>query len=317
MLNYQNTKAAIAPIKGFTLEKEEIALFEKHKPLGYILFTRNFRDIAQLQELITSLKNITNQEKTLILIDQEGGRVARLKGPDFTVLEPAATYIGNTTSELETNITKLESDFYKVGSELKSMGINVNCAPVADLLYPEASNVIGDRSYGKDPNNVIALCNAADKGLAKAGVQSIMKHIPGHGRATKDSHHELPIISNSLEELMQTDFKVFKDLKIQMAMTAHIVFKEIDPELPVTLSKKCIDFIRNELGYKGLIITDALEMRAIKKDIAESVKLASNAGCDILLYCNPDIVELTTFLEHTQMVTEIVTDKIEKLCCFV
>ena len=247
------TKNIVLGISGLSLTTEETALFQKHQPYGIILFKRNCDNEKQLKDLTSSIKTILPEAK--IFIDQEGGRVARLKEPNFKEF-PAAN-IFKTEEEVYQN-------YFEMGKYLKSFGIDVNCAPVADLFFPYADKIIGDRSFGSDADQVIKFASACAKGLIDAGIVPIIKHIPGHGRALVDSHLELPVVNTDLEELEQSDFAVFKALKdLPMAMTAHVIYTSLDEIHPVSISKKAIKYIRDVLEFKGLLISDDLNMKAL------------------------------------------------------
>ena len=187
---------------------------------------------------------------------------------------------------------------FQIASELKELGFTTNCTPVADLLFDGADNVIGDRSFGSDPEIVVAFCKEVIRAHKDAGIEPIIKHIPGHGRATKDSHYHLPRITASLEELEKTDFVIFKELAplVNFAMTAHCVYEAIDPVLPATQSKIVIDYIRNNIGFTGDIFTDAIEMDALTGNVADRAKASLEAGCNYVLHCTSNITEMEEIL---------------------
>ena len=281
------TKPAILGISSTILTLEEIELFKIHQPYGIILFKLNCENEIQLKALTTSIREIIPNCK--ILIDQEGGRVARLRKPNFIEF-PAANTLSTANQAYE--------NYFSMGKYLKSFGIDVNCAPIADLYYPYAHNIIGDRSFGSDVNMVVKLASAAAQGLIDSGVVPIIKHIPGHGRALVDSHLELPIVDTDLNTLEQTDFAVFKQLNnLPMAMTAHVIYNALDTELPVTTSKKSIEYIRKEIGFKGLLISDDINMKALQGSLAQLTIQVLEAGCDIVLHCSGDIGEIREVLE--------------------
>jgi beta-N-acetylhexosaminidase len=280
--------------QGTSLTPEEREFIKKHQPLGLILFSRNCVDAEQIKELVADFKRLLKHEHPMVLIDQEGGRVARLKEPNFWH-PPAASHFVDIMENKGVDTAKKEvfENYYKIACQLSELGINVDCAPVCDLSFPETHDVIGDRSFGADVDSVTELARAAHLGLQKGGVHSIIKHIPGHGRARCDSHLELPVVDASLAELEATDFRVFKNLNdLPMAMTAHITFTALDPKQPVTTSEKAIKYLRSQLGYKGLIMTDDLSMKALKGSVGENAKQSLAAGCDILLHCNGNMQEM-------------------------
>lgn len=295
----KTVKPIIIGISTTKLTDKEKTLLQEHNPLGVALFRRNIeknekgeQNKEALIQLINDIKEILG-ENSLIAIDQEGGKIQRLIKPTFYDAPPAKTF-GDLATEkgLEVAIEECKQNYNKIGKELKSLGINLDFAPVADLSYEEAHDVIGNRSFGSKSETVVSLCLASLEGLQKEGIQGCIKHMPGHGRAKADSHKELPRVNASLEELKETDFKVFKELsasnETKLAMTAHIVYESIDPNTPATLSSKVINYIRNEIGYKGLIITDAIEMKALNGEMQDIARKTLEAGVDIILECTGD-----------------------------
>ncbi len=281
-------KKVILGISTFQLTEEEKELLKEYQPYGIILFKRNCQDPNQLQQLTRSIKMIIPDCK--IYIDQEGGRVARLRQPEFIEF-PAANSFKNAVD--------FYNNYKKMGEYLYSLGIDANCAPVADLFYPFADNIIGDRSFGVDVKQVVKYAKAAAEGLLDAGIMPVIKHIPGHGRALVDSHLELPIIETELAILEETDFKVFRDLNnLPLAMTAHVVYTALDPEFPVSISKQAIEYIRNIIGFKGLIMSDDINMKALKGNLGDLTTQAFEAGCDIVLHCSGNLAEMKEVLAH-------------------
>lgn len=269
-------KRAIIGIEGPVLSDREIQMLEQFKPYGIILFKRNCATREQLIFLNKQIKSISSESK--VFIDQEGGRVARLKKPEFDEFPSAASL--RDSSEVFYN-------YKKMGEYLYDLGIDANCAPVADLFYPFADNIIGDRSFGSSADEVIEFASAAAEGLMESGIIPIIKHIPGHGRALVDSHMELPVVTTDLAELEETDFRVFKELKhLPLAMTAHIIFTNLDPKFPVSISKKSINYIREKIGFKGGIMSDDIGMKALSGSFEELTSQVLNAGCDIVLHCS-------------------------------
>lgn len=313
-------KAIIFGIKGTSLTEEEKEFFKKVNPVGFILFSRNLETSSQIKQLIQNLYLCTDRENIPILIDQEGGRVQRL-GPKLGYNRyPAAQLFSNLEmKDLERAKELCKINFRILGSDLINLGINVNCAPCLDILDPSAHNVIGDRSFGNEPKIISILGKAAIDGLREAGVMPIIKHIPGHGRALVDSHLELPEVTLSMEELENTDFLPFKELALysELAMTAHIVYKAIDPDFPITLSPKGIRFIREHIGFKGILISDDLSMKALEGSLDELAEKSYKAGCDLVLHCNGNLEEMKQVskvdLPVNKLVQEILTDKSSKL----
>jgi beta-N-acetylhexosaminidase len=298
------SKRVILGINSYSLTIEEKELIAKHQPLGFILFARNFQDKEQLKRLTNELQNIVNHDFVPILIDQEGGRVQRLKGHGYWLAPNAKYFADMAQSDFTKAWRAVFLNYYLIGCDLKQSGINVNCAPVADLLCDGADAIIGDRSFGDSVEMVVALCNAACEGLLCAGVLPIIKHIPGHGRATSDSHLELPVINDDMASLINSDFEIFRCLKNwPMAMTAHIKYTCLDDANPVSCSKTAINFIRNELEYKNIIISDDIAMKALSGSYADKTKKVLKSGCDIVLHCTGDINEMQEILANTSKVT--------------
>jgi len=293
-------KPVIFGIKGKSLSEEEITFFLKHKPAGFIIFKRNIESKSQLTELCASLTALFPEREVLILIDQEGGRVQRLTEPHAKKY-PAPKEFSDLidTIGMEAALRATYDSNYEMALELKSCGINVNCTPVADLSFIGANSVIGDRSFGSDPSVVIAFCEQVIKAHLNAGVEPIIKHIPGHGRALADSHFALPILDTPLVELEATDFVPFKELgeKCRFAMTAHIVYNCLDTENTATLSSVIIDYVRKNIGFKGEIITDCITMKALPGTYAEKAKGSIASGCDYVLHCNGVMEEMLEIAE--------------------
>jgi beta-N-acetylhexosaminidase len=279
---------------GPVLSDEERALFRDVRPWGFILFARNIENPAQVRSLLSQLRQTVDDPAAPILIDQEGGRVARLCEPHWHIRPPAARfgalYLENQEKALEA--TYLNARL--IAHDLAGLGINVDCLPVLDVPVAGASDVIGDRAFGGDPAVVIDLGRAQIQGLMEGGVLPVMKHIPGHGRAGADSHLALPRVSASAEELSASDFVTFRSLDTcPIAMTAHVVYEAIDPQRPATTSPKVIrDVIRGEIGFDGLLMSDDLSMKALDGPLALRARTALLAGCDLVLHCNGDISEM-------------------------
>jgi beta-N-acetylhexosaminidase len=274
------------------LSEEESLFFATIKPVGIILFRRNIKDAVQLKALTDSLRALLGED-LLILIDQEGGKVARLTPPHFPELPAAALYGTAYAHSPKEALEALALHTKITAAMLHKCGIQVVCAPVADLLHEGAHSVIGDRSYGSNLETVIALTSHYVATALSSGMLPIIKHIPGHGPSKADSHVARSHVTTALATLEAADFAVFKALNhVPMAMTAHVVYDAIDPELPATLSPKVIDYIRNTLGFSGIIITDALEMKALSGKLNELATQALKAGCDIVLHCSGNMAEM-------------------------
>jgi beta-glucosidase-like glycosyl hydrolase len=300
-------KNIIFGISGKVLTDHEIELIETTKPHGVILFSRNCENKIQIKKLTNHIKSI--HPETKIFIDQEGGRVQRIKPPIIDTKYPNMEYFGNIYDEDKSaGLKAVEENFYHLMHELKDLGIDITCAPVCDLRFKDAHDVIGDRSFGYTVEKIVDLSKAALEGIHKAGGEGVIKHIPGHGRAFADSHKELPHIDTSLEELEQTDFAVFKALanSCPYAMTAHVVYTALDSELPATLSPTVIKYIREEIGFAGMIMTDALEMEALSGTAMKDRAVASiKAGCDIALYCTSAMGEVKNIFLALEEMTNI------------
>ncbi len=291
-------------IKGLKLTDEELSFFKEAKPFGYILFARNIESKEQVSALTKSLRDLNGEENTPILIDQEGGRVARLRPPLVEKYPPAKHFGDEAQTDLPSACKATFENYKSIGKDLREFGINVDCAPVADLFIESAHAVIGDRSFSESVEVVTALCEAACSGLLSEGVQPIIKHIPGHGRAQCDSHKDLPVVPTDIATLKNTDFKVFENLSHLpvWAMTAHIVFTSIDQDNCITTSKIGMDHIRNSLGYKNhVIISDDLSMKALKNTTGENAVAALNAGCDLALHCNGRMDEMMDIYQSVSL----------------
>jgi beta-N-acetylhexosaminidase len=288
------TSALIAGISGTRLTPAERSFFKDAQPAGLILFRRNVIFTDLIAPLIADVRDAVGREDFLVLIDQEGGRVQRLKPPAAHDL-PAAAAFGSVyasdpgrASQVAFSIARLAAE------ELASYGINMNCAPVLDVPVPGAHAIIGDRAYGTNPAQVIALGSAVAHGLMAGGVAPVIKHIPGHGRATKDSHHDLPVVSTLHSELAATDFAPFKALNdLPAAMTAHVVFTDLDGLRPASTSERVTrEIIRGEIGFDGLLMSDDVSMRALTGDFRARAEAVIRAGSDIALHCNGDLAEM-------------------------
>ncbi|USQ97772.1 beta-N-acetylhexosaminidase [Caulobacter sp. RL271] len=288
------SSAAILGCSGTTLTAEEVAFFKDVKPWGFILFKRNIADPNQVRALTAALRETVGRADAPILIDQEGGRVARLQPPHWRTYPPGRAYGALVANDPLTarEITRLGARL--IAHDLTSLGINVDCVPVLDVPDPKGHEIIGDRAYCDTPEQVATLGRAAAEGLLAGGVLPIIKHIPGHGRALSDSHLELPVVKAKLTELDARDFAPFRVLSdMPMAMTAHVVYTAIDSKNPATTSKKAIKkVIRESIGFDGLLMSDDLSMKALSGDFKQRAKDSLSAGCDVVLHCNGDMAEM-------------------------
>jgi len=286
---------AIYGCLGPELTPDERRFFRESRPWGFIVFSRNIVDREQLRALIGSLRECVEDENAPVLIDQEGGRVARLSPPHWPA-RPSAARVGALhaiSPELAREAAYLNARL--MAKDLADLGISVDCAPVLDLPVEGADAVIGDRAFSSDPAVVIDLGRVVIEGMLDGGVLPVMKHIPGHGRATADSHKALPRVRASLDDLSASDFVTFRSLNhCPLAMTAHVVFEAIDAQRPATTSPKVIrDVIRGEIGFGGALISDDISMGALKGPISVRTKAALFAGCDLVLHCNGSMAEMT------------------------
>ena len=286
--------AAIFGVSGQVLTSEERAFFRDVQPLGFILFARNVADPDQVRRLVNDLRASVEHAEAPVLIDQEGGRVQRLKPPHWRAAVAAAKFGALASQRAGDGRKAVFLNHQLIGAELAALGIDVDCAPLIDVQQPGAHDVIGDRAFGGDPEQVATLGRAAADGLMSAGITPVIKHIPGHGRSMVDSHHDLPRVTTSREELARIDFVPFKRLKdLPWGMTAHIVYEAIDKELPATLSAKVIaEIIRGEIGFDGLLLSDDLSMKALRGTLGELTQRSVAAGCDIALHCNGKMEEM-------------------------
>jgi beta-N-acetylhexosaminidase len=288
------TRACILGCAGKTLTSDERALYEHAQPFGFILFARNIESPHQLRALIGEMRELVGRENAPVLIDQEGGRVQRLRPPHWPDFPPAASFGEIHARDAARGVEAARLGARLIAAELSALGINVDCLPVADLLFAEGHGIIGDRAYGGDPETVAKLARAAADGLMDGGVLPVVKHIPGHGRARADSHEELPVVETPLAELDRTDFESFRQLKdIPIGMTAHVVYTAIDPERAGTVSPVVIrDVIRGRIGFDGLLLSDDLSMKALKGSLGSRTEAALAAGCDVALHCNGRLEEM-------------------------
>jgi beta-N-acetylhexosaminidase len=288
------TQAVIYGCAGPQLGADEAAFFRAAQPLGFILFGRNVVDPAQLRRLTHDLRTSIDNPDAPILIDQEGGRVRRLRPPHWRVVAAPAVFGLLAEQDRPAGERAVWLNHRLLAGELLDLGINVDCAPLLDIRFPGAHDVVGDRALGSDPVLVAALGRIAAEALLSGGVMPIIKHIPGHGRAMVDSHLDLPRVTADHAALAAIDFQPFLALKdLPWGMTAHLVYDAIDPDHPATLSKKVIaEVIRGEIGFDGLLLTDDLSMKALKGDFTSLAADSLAAGCDIVLHCNGDMSEM-------------------------
>ena len=278
---------------GMALTEAERRLFAEAQPWGFILFARNVSDPLQLIRLTDDLREAVGRDAP-ILIDQEGGRVARMGPPHWRQWRPPLDQMRGA-ADPGAAARAMQLRYRIIAEELRAVGIDVNCAPLADLARPDTHPILRNRCYGETPVAVIGAARAVAEGLMAGGVLPVLKHVPGHGRATRDSHLELPRVDAKRAVLEAEDFAAFRGLAdLPMAMTAHIVFSDIDAEAPATCSAQMISLIRDEIAFNGLLMTDDISMQALSGTPAERSRAALAAGCDIALHCNGDFAEMET-----------------------
>ncbi|WP_131117088.1 beta-N-acetylhexosaminidase [Lichenihabitans psoromatis] len=275
---------------GLELTDDEKRFIADTQPWGLILFRRNVDTPEQVSRLTASFRAVVGRFEAPVLMDQEGGRVQRLRPPLWPDYPAASRYEG-CGGESDAQAAKLGARL--IAHELRNVGVTVDCAPVLDVPVPGSHNVIGDRAFAADPMTVARLGRAFAEGLLLGGVLPVMKHVPGHGRAGVDSHLSLPVVEADRDELDQHDFEPFRQLAdLPIAMTAHVVYTALDPDRPATTSARVIDqIIRGVIGFDGLLLSDDLSMEALKGSLGERAEQARLAGCDILLHCNGKLDE--------------------------
>ena len=304
-----NRRAFIVGIKSTKLSNKEISFLKKYKPWGIILFTRNIKDIGQTYKLTSSIRKIFKDKKYPILIDQEGGRVNRLKNIiSFDNL--TSEFFGEKFIKNFKEFNFIYSLFIdKTSYLLKSMGVNINTSPVLDLRVKGASNIIGDRSFSKDPKIVSKIGDLCINNFKKNGIGTVIKHIPGHGLAKVDSHYFTPIVNKNLSYLIKKDFIPFKNKKTFFAMTAHIIFNKIDNQNTVTQSKKLIKLIRQKIGFKNILISDDLSMKSLKGSLEKNTIKTFKAGCNIVLHCNGNFNEMEIVGKNSPLIDKFIFKK--------
>jgi beta-N-acetylhexosaminidase len=281
--------SAIFGCAGHVLSREERVFFRDADPFGFILFARNVDSPAQLSALTASLRDAVGRDAP-ILVDQEGGRVQRLRAPHWREWLPPLDQV-TRSGPLAARGMAIRSRI--IAHELREMGIDGNCAPCADLASPNTHPFLRNRCYGSDPAQVAAIARAVAEAHLSGGVLPVMKHMPGHGRSTADTHHDLPTVTEDAATLEATDFAPFRALNdLPMAMTAHVVFAAHDPDHPATQSSAMIRIIRETIGFKGLLLTDDLNMQALSGTLADRAARSLAAGCDIALHCKGDLAEM-------------------------
>jgi beta-N-acetylhexosaminidase len=286
-------RAFITGVAGPALTGQERQFLKDSEPWGFIVFKRNVADPQSLRRLIDEFRGIVGRQAP-VLIDQEGGRVQRLGPPYWPSYPPGAAYGALYDRNRETGLAAARLGARLIAADLAAIGIDVDCAPIADVPVPGADPIIGDRAYGATPEKVAAIAGAFAAALMDGGVLPVLKHIPGHGRATADSHERLPVVGTDRAALELTDFAAFRPLAgLPLGMTAHVVFSAIDPVAPATTSVTIVqDVIRDSIGFSGLLMSDDVSMAALSGSLVERAKAAIAAGCDMILHCNGKMDEM-------------------------
>jgi len=296
-----STRAFITGISGTRLSAAEREFIRSERPWGFILFKRNIETREQVVLLVGELRDAIENPDAPVLIDQEGGRVQRLGPPHWPAYPPGAVFGVLYDIDRALGLTAARLSARLMAADLTELGVTVDCLPLADVPVAGADAVIGNRAYGTEPDKVAAIARAVAEGLEQGGVLPVLKHIPGHGRATADTHFRLPEVDTPKTELERTDFAAFQPLAdLPMAMTAHVVFSALDPAQPATTSATIIQqVIRGVIGFQGLLMSDDVSMNALAGSIAERTRAILTAGCDMVLHCNGKLDEMREVAAET------------------
>jgi beta-N-acetylhexosaminidase len=305
------SRAFITGVSGPDLTAVEREFIRSERPWGFILFKRNIESPQQVALLVQELRKSVAVPDAPVLIDQEGGRVQRLGPPHWPVYPPGALFgaLYDVDPALGLKAARLSARL--IAADLEDLGISADCLPLADVPVAGADAVIGNRAYGSEPEKVAAIARAVTEGLEQGGILPVLKHIPGHGRATADSHFGLPRVDTSEKELERTDFAAFQPLAdLPMAMTAHVVFSALDPAHPATTSATIIEqVIRGVIGFQGLLMSDDVSMNALAGSIAERTRAIFSAGCDVVLHCNGRLDEMREVAAETPELSGTALDR--------
>jgi beta-N-acetylhexosaminidase len=306
-------RRAVVGVAGPELDAHQRELFSARPPLGFILFARNCQSREQVRRLVRELRSSVGRADAPVLIDQEGGRVMRLRPPEWRPLPPAGRIGGLAARDPEAGAGAAFALGRLIALDLAELGIDVDCAPVLDVPGPGGHAVIGDRAFAGEPGLVAALGRAFIRGLEEGGVQPVIKHMPGHGRARADSHHELPAVDAGARELAR-DLAPFRALReAPFGMTAHIRYTAVDPDRPATQSRTVIEeLIRGAIGFEGVLLTDDIGMRALQGGVGERTVRALEAGCDLVLHCNGDPDELAEVLRTALPLEGVVLERVRR-----
>lgn len=301
MSKLRESKSFISGCKGLALTDDEKAFFRDERPWGFILFGRNIGEPSQVADLTASLRDTIGGDPAIpVLIDQEGGRVQRIKPPHVPQYPNAAALGAIYRQDADKGLRAAWLMSRLFAFDLSRLGVNVDCLPVLDVAVPGVHDVIGNRAYGQEPAIVCAMGRAASEGLKAGGLLPVMKHMPGHGRTMVDSHHDLPVVNAPMSQLEAIDFVPFRHMRDElMAMSAHIVFTDLDAENPATTSRKVVrEIIRGHIGFDGLLMSDDVSMNALKGDIATRTRGIVDAGLDLVLHCHGIMDEMIAVAEN-------------------
>jgi beta-N-acetylhexosaminidase len=305
----KNRKSFIVGLKSTSLSLKEKFFLLKYKPWGIILFSRNIKSLAQARSLTDHIRLIFKDKKYPILIDEEGGRVSRLKK-----IVNNSPFTGNFFGKIFVKDKKKFISYYKIYTDqtsffLNKIGVNINTVPVLDVKRKKSNNIIGDRSFSSNPKIVSEIGNFCISNFKKNKIGTVIKHIPGHGLAKVDSHISTPIVKKSIGYLKKNDFVPFKKKQCFFAMTAHIIYKDIDEIYTATHSKKVIKLIRNYIKFKNLIISDDISMKSLKFSISENTTRSFNAGCNLVLHCNANYKEMIKVAKNSPIINSFIIKK--------
>src|ERR1700678_3192652 len=296
-----NTRAFITGVAGPELSAAEREFIRLERPWGFILFKRNIETPEQVFLLVRQLRESISDPQAPVLIDQEGGRVQRFGPPHWPIYPPGAVFGALYDIDRALGLSAARLSARLIAADLIEIGVTVDCRPLADVPVPGADAVIGNRAYGTEPRKVAAIARAVTEGLEQGGILPVLKHIPGHGRDTADTHFRLPVVDTPRTELERVDFAAFQPLAdLPMAMTAHVVFSALDPAHPATTSATIIEqVIRGVIGFQGLLMSDDVSMNALAGSIAERTRAIVAAGCDMVLHCNGKLDEMREVAAET------------------
>ncbi len=305
----KNRRSFITGLKSTVLQSIEIRFLKKYKPWGVILFSRNIKSIEQTKKLTNDIKKIFNDRKYPILIDQEGGRINRL-----SKFIDTSKFTGEFFGNLYKNNFKKFVTYYKIYIIqtcylMHILGVNINTVPVLDVRHKKSHNIIGDRAFSANPKIVSKIGDFCIKEFHKNNIGTVVKHIPGHGLAKVDSHKATPLVKDKLKKLNKINFFSFKNKKSLFAMTAHVIYKDIDRIYTATHSKKIISLIRNKIKFENLLISDDISMKSLKFPIKLNINKAFNAGCNLVLHCNGKYNEMITVAENSPKINDFIIKK--------